>query len=62
MSKPKIDPSLTEVREWRESLGRDLADLSPEAKIEKLNRLAQPLIEKYNLKTGGEAPAGATES
>jgi len=50
MSGMKIDPSLLEVRKWRESLQEKRAHLSLEAEIQEIRRGAESFARSHGLK------------
>jgi len=49
MTDAKIDPSLAEVREWRESLQKELSLLDSKAELQEIHRRAQNLMRSHGL-------------
>ncbi len=56
MDKDKVDPSLAEVRRWREDLQKDLQHLNPAEEIEEVHRRAQDLVRAGGYKLRFEEP------
>jgi viroplasmin and RNaseH domain-containing protein len=46
----KIDPSLAEVRQWKDKVQADLAHLDSKSEIEETHRRAQNFMRKHGLK------------
>ncbi len=49
MDDSSIDPSLAEVRKWRENLQRELSPLGSSAEIEEIHRRAQGLMKDHDI-------------
>jgi hypothetical protein len=49
MSRPKIDPSLAEVRQWRESLQKERSHLSLEDQVQEIRRGAERFAKSHGL-------------
>lgn len=56
MKKVKMDPSLAEVRKWRETLQEELAPLGPAAELEEIHRRAQDLMKSHGIELKTEKP------
>ena len=56
MSTAKIDPSLAEVRKWREALQKELSTLDPTAELEEIHRRAQKLMRERGVELKVEHP------
>ena len=50
MSSSRIDPSLVEVRQWRESLQAEIGHLHGDAKIHEINRRTEEVLRRHGLK------------
>ena len=57
MRDTKIDPSLAEVRQWREKVQGELAHLDSKAEIEETHRRAQNFMRAHGLKLKTEEEA-----
>jgi hypothetical protein len=59
MSNSRIDPSLAEVRQWREEAQNELAHLDREAATAEVHRKAKAFMEAHGLKLKREARESA---
>jgi len=61
MSDARIDPSLAEVRRWREEAQKELSQLDSESARKEVHRKAEEFMQTYGLKLRieGHAPAKA---
>ena len=50
MDKDRMDPSLAEVRKWREDLQNEFSHLDAAAEIEEVHRRVQDLVQNRGLK------------
>ncbi len=49
MNNSSTDPSLAEVRKWRENLQEELSSLDSSAEIEEIHRRAQGLMKEHDI-------------
>ncbi|MCP4549223.1 MAG: hypothetical protein GY835_22445 [bacterium] len=50
MNRERIDPSLAEVRQWRESLQSELSHLDSKAEAQDVHRRAEAFMRDYGLR------------
>ncbi len=50
MSDTRVDPSLAEVRRWREEAQKDLSHLDSESAIREVHRRSEEFLRTYGLK------------